>query len=226
MSAQNIMRAAIGGRWAVASIFLANGFLTGSWAPQIPVLLTRLDISKFTLGLLILLFGVGAVMAMTWCGHLISRYGSRTVLRWFGLCGSLGLLVVALAPNVPLAAVAMFIFGGSIGGMDVAMNANGIALHVVDKDRFAAMFRFDLQLDQRRHAVFVDEIFERLRLFLKMERFSALVLDGDRNAALMTQAFQFAFRARFDGTGGETIRHVFPPLGTVCAGSWGACWVG
>ena len=30
---------------------LANGFLTGSWAPQIPVFLTRLDISKFTLGL-------------------------------------------------------------------------------------------------------------------------------------------------------------------------------
>jgi len=128
MSAQNIMRAAIGGRWAVASIFLANGFLTGSWAPQIPVLLTRLDISKFTLGLLILLFGVGAVMAMTWCGHLISRYGSRTVLRWFGLCGSFGLLVVALAPNVPLAAIAMLVFGGSIGGMDVAMNSNAVVV--------------------------------------------------------------------------------------------------
>ncbi|TIS48550.1 MFS transporter [Mesorhizobium sp.] len=124
MSAQTTTR----GRWAVAGIFLANGFLTGSWAPQIPVFLTWLDISKFTLGLLILLFGVGAVMAMTWCGHLISRHGSRTVLRWFGLCGSLGLLVVALAPNVPLAAIAMLLFGGSIGGMDVAMNSNAVVV--------------------------------------------------------------------------------------------------
>ncbi len=90
--------------------------------------LTRLDISKFMLGLLILLFGVGAVMAMTWCGHLISRHGSRTVLRWFGVCGSFGLLVVALAPNVPLAAIAMLIFGGSIGGMDVAMNSNAVVV--------------------------------------------------------------------------------------------------
>nr|WP_156315071.1 MFS transporter [Mesorhizobium japonicum] len=122
------MQTAIRGRWAVAAIFLANGFLTGSWAPQIPVFLTRLDISKFTLGLLILLFGAGAVTAMTWCGHLISKHGSRTVLRWFGLCGSLGLLVVALAPNLPLAAIAMFIFGGSIGGMDVAMNANAVVV--------------------------------------------------------------------------------------------------
>ncbi|RJT40992.1 MFS transporter [Mesorhizobium waimense] len=128
MDAQSLMQAAIRGRWAVAGIFLANGFLTGSWAPQIPVFLTRLDISKFTLGLLILLFGAGAVTAMTWCGHLISRHGSHTVLRCFGLCGSLGLLVVALAPNVPLAAIAMFIFGGSIGVMDVAMNANAVAV--------------------------------------------------------------------------------------------------
>ncbi|CCV11028.1 MFS transporter [Mesorhizobium sp. STM 4661] len=128
MHAQNVMQTAIRGRWAVAAIFLANGFLTGSWAPQIPVFLTRLDISKFTLGLLILLFGAGAVVAMTWCGHLISRHGSRTVLRWFGLCGSFGLLAVALAPNVPLAAIAMFIFGGSIGGMDVAMNANAVVV--------------------------------------------------------------------------------------------------
>lgn len=128
MHAQNVMQTAIHGRWAVAAIFLANGFLTGAWAPQIPVFLTRLDISKFTLGLLILLFGAGAVTAMTWCGHLISRHGSRTVLRWFGLVGSFGLLVVALAPNVPLAAIALFIFGGSIGGMDVAMNANAVVV--------------------------------------------------------------------------------------------------
>ncbi|TIT71585.1 MAG: MFS transporter, partial [Mesorhizobium sp.] len=43
MSAQTTMHAATRGRWAVADIFLANGFLTGSWAPQIPVFLTRLD---------------------------------------------------------------------------------------------------------------------------------------------------------------------------------------
>ncbi|TPI13395.1 MFS transporter [Mesorhizobium sp. B4-1-3] len=128
MSMQTTIEAATRGRWAVAGIFLANGFLTGSWAPQIPVFLTRLDITRFTLGLLILLFGVGAVIAMTWCGHLISRHGSRTVTRWFGVCGSFGLLIVALAPNVPLAGIAMLIFGGSIGGMDVAMNSNAVVV--------------------------------------------------------------------------------------------------
>ena len=116
------------GRWAIATMFFDNGLLTGSWETQIPVFLTRLEISKFTLGLMILVFGLGAVAAMTWCGHLISRYGSRTVVQWFAVCASFGLLLVALAPNVALAAAAMFIFGGVIGGMDVAMNANAVAV--------------------------------------------------------------------------------------------------
>lgn len=126
MDAPNIIATAIRARWAVGAVFFVNGFLTGSWAPQIPVFLTRLGISEFTLGLLILLFGAGAVTAMTWCGHLISHYGSRPVVRWFGAIGAFGLLVVAAAPNLPLAALAMFLFGGLIGGMDVAMNANAV----------------------------------------------------------------------------------------------------
>jgi predicted MFS family arabinose efflux permease len=128
MDAPDTMHIARRGRWAVATMFFANGFLTGSWAPQIPVFLTRLEISKFTLGLLILLFGLGAIAAMTWCGHLISRHGSRNVVRWFGICAGFGLLLVALAPNLPLAALAMILFGGVIGGMDVAMNANAVTV--------------------------------------------------------------------------------------------------
>src|SRR5690606_4552685 len=50
------------GRWAVASIFLVNGFLIGSWAPHIPQLLSRLAISETTLGVLILVFGLGAII--------------------------------------------------------------------------------------------------------------------------------------------------------------------
>lgn len=113
-------------RWAVSSAFFVNGFLTGSWAPQIPVTLTRLVISEFTLGLLILLFGLGAVLAMSLCGYLIARYGSRSVLRWFGMAVTVGLLLIALSPNVATVALAMIFFGGAIGGMDVAMNANGV----------------------------------------------------------------------------------------------------
>jgi fucose permease len=119
---------ALRGRYAVGAMFFANGFLTGAWAPQIPVFLTRLEITEFTLGLLILVFGIGALTAMPWCGFLLHRYGSRTVLRAFAAACAFALLVVAFADNVVFAAVAMFLFGALIGGMDVAMNASAVAV--------------------------------------------------------------------------------------------------
>src|SRR5688500_8548730 len=127
MDATNAAQTAIRGRWAVAAIFLVNGFVVGSWAPQIPVFLTRLEISEFTLGLLILLFGAGAVSAMVWAGHLIPRHGSKIVTTLFAISCCCGLMLVALAPSVWTAAVAMYIFGGTIGATDVSMNANAVS---------------------------------------------------------------------------------------------------
>jgi MFS family permease len=118
--------AALRGRWSVAAVFLVNGFLVGSWAPQIPGFLARLGITEFTLGLLILLFGLGALSAMPWCGTLIGRFGSRRVIGMFGAVAVFGLLLIVLAPDVLLAAPALFLFGATVGGMDVAMNANAV----------------------------------------------------------------------------------------------------
>ncbi|MCT8988820.1 MFS transporter [Chelativorans sp. SCAU2101] len=116
------------GRWAVAACFFVNGFMVGSWAPQIPLLVARFSLSESVLGLLILLVGVGAVTAMPVCGYLMSRYGSRTVLRVAGLLCAGSLLVVALAPAMAVLSVALIAFGGLIGGMDVSMNANAVAV--------------------------------------------------------------------------------------------------
>ena len=116
------------GRWAVAAMFLANGFVIGSWAPQIPLLLTRLDIGETTLGLLILLFGLGALVAMPSSGMLMAGFGSRPVLRGSAVACSFGLALVALAPGVWLAAPAMLFLGAVIGAMDVAMNTNAVAV--------------------------------------------------------------------------------------------------
>lgn len=116
------------GRWAVAAMFFINGFVLGSWAPQIPVFVTRLGISEFTLGLLILGFGLGAVSAMVLAGHLIARSGSQHTLRIFAVAVIFALLLVALAPNVWIAAAALYLFGGAIGAMDVAMNSNAVVV--------------------------------------------------------------------------------------------------
>lgn len=114
------------GRWAVAAMFATNGFIMGAWAPQIPLLLSRHNISATTLGLLILALGLGAISAMLFAGRLIQSYGSRRIARIFGLATAPTLPLVVLAPNLWLLTPAMALMGALIGCMDVAMNANAI----------------------------------------------------------------------------------------------------
>jgi len=114
------------GRWAVAAMFLVNGFLMGAWAPQIPLLLPRHEITKATLGLLILVLGLGAVGAMLYSGRLIARIGTRRALIALALGVVPVLPLVVLAPSLPLLALAMALFGAVVGCMDVAMNASAV----------------------------------------------------------------------------------------------------
>lgn len=113
-------------RRAVATMFAANGFVMGAWAPQIPLLLPRHSIDEGTLGLLILGLGLGAVGAMLFAGRLIGRFGTLAVLRVFAFALVPLLPLIVLAPSVPLLALAMAVFGGIVGCMDVAMNANAV----------------------------------------------------------------------------------------------------
>lgn len=115
-------------RRAVAAAFFVNGFLVGSWAPQIPQLMQRLALTETVLGILILAFGLGAVIAMPLAGMAMARRGSRVVMRLCGFLACIALPVVVVAPGIVPAAVMLVAFGALLGGMDVAMNANAVAV--------------------------------------------------------------------------------------------------
>jgi len=113
-------------RWAVAAMFMANGFVMGAWAPQIPLLLPRHQITEGTLGLLILVLGLGAVGSMLFAGRLIARFGGRLVLSLFSLALIPALPAVVFSPSIPTLALFMAVFGAMAGCMDVAMNAQAV----------------------------------------------------------------------------------------------------
>ncbi|UBI75182.1 MFS transporter [Ensifer canadensis] len=113
-------------RLAVSLLFLMNGFVTGSWAPKIPEFKDRLGISESVLGQLILMFGVGSLVLMPIAGGFIARVGSQKVVKVTAILLSPLLLLLTLLPNVWAAAVGMFLLGGFVGAMDVAMNANAV----------------------------------------------------------------------------------------------------
>ncbi len=116
------------GRIAISALFLLNGAILGSWAPQIPLLLPRHGITESTLGFLILGMGIGAIAAMSFSGRLTARYGSRVMVRVTALCCAVTLSAAVLAPEITTLALAMAAMGASIAMMDVATNANAYEL--------------------------------------------------------------------------------------------------
>lgn len=116
------------GRWAVGAFFGANGFVMGAWAPQIPLILPRHQITETVLGLMILLLGIGAVGSMLFAGRLIARFGSRRVASAFALMAVPALPLIVLAPSPLVLALVMAGMGGIVGCMDVAMNSNAVVV--------------------------------------------------------------------------------------------------
>ena len=123
-------------RQAVAALFLANGFVVGSWASLIPEFKIRLGVDESGLGLLILAFGIGSLIAMPLCGAIIAKAGSQKLVLRLSAILIVVLMILMHAPNVIFAAFAMVLTGAMIGGMDVAMNANAVS---VERDMHKAI---------------------------------------------------------------------------------------
>ncbi|MDQ1899618.1 MFS transporter [Paracoccus sp. WLY502] len=115
-------------RLAVSALFFANGLVVGSWAPKLPAMMSRLGISESVAGLLVLALGIGSVCLMPVFGGLVARRGSAHAVKLAAVLFTPSLIWISLAPNAWAVALTVLVFGGLIGGMDVAMNANAVAV--------------------------------------------------------------------------------------------------
>ncbi|MCV9927291.1 MFS transporter [Flavobacterium sp. LS1R49] len=111
---------------ATKAMFLVCGLGIASWAPMVPNAKQRLNLDDASLGLLLLMLGCGAITMMPVSGYLGHKYGNRIVI----LCATLLMattLPLLLILNTPLTmGIALFIFGASVGTVDVAMNSHGV----------------------------------------------------------------------------------------------------
>jgi MFS family permease len=115
-------------RIAVSGLFFLNGFVAGSWSPKIPEFSHRLGLGEGLLGWLLVAFGVGAMLAMPMTGFGMGRMGSRRMALWPAAFACWVLLALTLVPTPLVAALVLLISGAVLGMMDVAMNANAVAV--------------------------------------------------------------------------------------------------
>lgn len=115
-------------RLAILALFTLHGIMVGGWVTHIPLAKERLGVGPGIFGFALLSFALGAVIAMPIAGAFINRYGSARV-TWITGLGLAGFLFgPALAPTLPLFMLGGVALGASIGSMDVAMNAHGLAV--------------------------------------------------------------------------------------------------
>ena len=115
-------------RLAIAFFFFADGLLLGSWATRIPAVQRQADVTTTQLGLALFAASLGALVAMPLAGWIGARVGSRRVTTVALVGGAGSLVVVSLAGDLAALAVGLFGFGAGFGAINVAANAQGLAL--------------------------------------------------------------------------------------------------
>jgi predicted MFS family arabinose efflux permease len=110
--------------------FIAAGFGVACWAPLVPYAKDRCQVGDGAMGLILLLLGTGSIVAMPIAANLCARLGSKPVVLSGGVGMAIVLPLLSIASSPITLGTALFLFGASLGSLDVAMN-----LHAVDVER-------------------------------------------------------------------------------------------
>jgi MFS family permease len=107
-------------------VFFMIGIGISVWAPLVPDAKLRLGLDDASLGTLLLALGIGALVALPLAGPLVQSRGPRAVMLGAGLVFCALMPVLAVAPSVPLLALALALFGASTAAVDIAMNVQAV----------------------------------------------------------------------------------------------------
>jgi MFS family permease len=111
-----------------ALLFFLTGLVSATWAARVPAIQEALGLSPGALGLAVLGLEAGAIAGLPAGGALVTRRGSRAILRAGFATYPVALVAVALAPGLAALAAALAAMAFTNSLVDVAMNVQGVAL--------------------------------------------------------------------------------------------------
>ncbi|MEU4689809.1 MFS transporter [Actinoplanes sp. NPDC023714] len=115
-------------RWAITTVFGANGLVIASMAVRTPSLKIDLDLTTAQIGTLSAAFGIAAVIAMQTAGTLVARTGSRVIVQAATVILPVLLIGIGVAPDFRTQILVQLTFGAVHGMLDVTMNAHAVAV--------------------------------------------------------------------------------------------------
>jgi MFS family permease len=114
-------------RTAVTGIFFLNGAAFSGWYARLPAIQDKLDLTPGQLGLALFAAPLGLLCAQPAVGAVVARRGSQPVVRLAPLF-CCAIVLPALAVNLGTLALAVLVVGATNGALDIAMNAQGVAV--------------------------------------------------------------------------------------------------
>ena len=127
-------------RLATRLSFFVAGFCMACCAPLFPFIKENVGADEKQFGLLLLYFGLGSIIAMPITGFLAAKQGSKSMV----LLGGFGLIVflpvLTIAESSVILGFSLFIFGASLGTIDVAMNIHGVEVETLEKRSLMSNF--------------------------------------------------------------------------------------
>ena len=111
---------------ATRVVYLAAGTGMAAWAPIVPFAKSNTATNAVEFGFLLLCLGAGSILSMPLTGLFATRYGCKPVILLAGGSLCLVLPLLSLAGTPAALAILLFVFGASLGTVDVAMNIQGV----------------------------------------------------------------------------------------------------
>ena len=120
--------------------FFMAGFGLSVWAPLVPYVRERIEMTDAVFGLLLLCIGIGSRTWMPISGVLVARWGIRPVQLCSVALLALALAGMALTDSIGWLGLALFCFGGSLGVIDVIMNIQAVLVETAVGRRLMSNF--------------------------------------------------------------------------------------
>lgn len=114
-------------RVAVTGTFFLHGAVSTSWYARLPAIQERLELSPGQLGMALFGATAGLLAAQPLVAALVARIGSRSIVA-AAPCYLGAVILPALAVDTPTLFLALVLVGAASGVLDIAMNAQGLAV--------------------------------------------------------------------------------------------------
>lgn len=126
LSAANAAYSKLQIRIAVSVFFFCQGICFASWASRIPDIKTTLQLSEAALGSILLALPAGQLTMMPFSGKLVTRFGSKYVLRLASAGYALTLILIGSTTSSWQLALSLYLFGLTGNLCNISVNTQAV----------------------------------------------------------------------------------------------------